>query len=293
MLEQMSLPGLEPIGQLEHYNSDTIVHEFQGAGPLAFMTRDQLHPPMIDDEEMWRAGKWYEGALRHTRDAARLLGLSSGMRVLDIGCGIGGPARTLASLEDVTVVGIANASVLIESAKRLTNRRPDLARRVTFHVHDATLRLPENLGRFSAAWCMNMCYHVEDKILFFQNTHDALDENALFLLDDWMLTPRANDADRDTLGYHFMSRHFLVREEAFEQLHAAGFRVVRFRDLGHVGRALLGKYFPPVFDTHFAEQISRAYGEDVVRHFRRAISETVRLYREERLTYCQFVALRQ
>lgn len=58
---------------------------------------DQLHPPMVYDEEIWRKSRnWRVGAQQCTRRLAEKVGINSLDRVLDIGCGIGGPARMLA-----------------------------------------------------------------------------------------------------------------------------------------------------------------------------------------------------
>jgi sterol 24-C-methyltransferase len=42
------------------------------------------------------------------------------MKVLDVGCGIGGPAREIATFSDCHVVGLNNNAYQIERAKKLS-----------------------------------------------------------------------------------------------------------------------------------------------------------------------------
>jgi ubiquinone/menaquinone biosynthesis C-methylase UbiE len=77
---------------------------------------------------------------------ARLAGLTPGLRVLDVGRGLGGPARTLAVEFGcyVTMVDLTESYVL--AADELTARQ-GLRDRVTHHVGDA-LELPFDDGAF-------------------------------------------------------------------------------------------------------------------------------------------------
>lgn len=45
-----------------------------------------------------------------------MMGLRSGMKVLDVGCGVGGPAREIVKFSDVNVVGLNNNDYQIDRA---------------------------------------------------------------------------------------------------------------------------------------------------------------------------------
>ena len=49
--------------------------------------------------------------------------LKPGMRVLDVGCGVGGPAREIAGFADVQIVGVNNNNFQISRARKYTARR--------------------------------------------------------------------------------------------------------------------------------------------------------------------------
>jgi SAM-dependent methyltransferase len=57
---------------------------------------------------------------RHEHYLAAQLGLKAGMRVLDVGCGVGGPAREIARFSDATIVGLNNNDFQIQRARKYT-----------------------------------------------------------------------------------------------------------------------------------------------------------------------------
>src|SRR4029434_10022271 len=91
---------------------------------------------------------------------ARMAQLKPGMRVLDVGGGLGGPARTLATQYScrVTVVALTGSYV---RADMTLNARLGLADRVTHRVGDA-LALDVD-GQFDVVWTQNSGMNIPDK----------------------------------------------------------------------------------------------------------------------------------
>jgi sterol 24-C-methyltransferase len=54
---------------------------------------------------------------RHEHYLAHKINLQEGMKVLDVGCGVGGPAREIASFSGCNVIGLNNNSYQISRAK--------------------------------------------------------------------------------------------------------------------------------------------------------------------------------
>ncbi len=96
-----------------------------------------------------------------TLDLARLADVSAGLRVLDIGGGLGGPARLLAATFgcDVTVLDLTEEFVRV--GEDLT-RRTGLQDRVRFH-HGSALELPFASGSFDLALTQHVSMNIPDK----------------------------------------------------------------------------------------------------------------------------------
>lgn len=93
-------------------------------------------------------------------------------RVLDVGGGLGGPARTLASRFGCVVTVIDLTESYVEVARELT-ARVGLADRVTHQVGDA-LDLPFDDGAFDVVWTQNSGMNIADKERLYGGFHRVL-----------------------------------------------------------------------------------------------------------------------
>ena len=81
--------------------------------------------------------------------------LKPGMRVLDVGCGVGGPAREIARFADVSIVGVNNNDFQIGRARK-DAKNAGLEGQVTFAKGDF-MKLSEQFGENSfdaGAWLL-------------------------------------------------------------------------------------------------------------------------------------------
>jgi ubiquinone/menaquinone biosynthesis C-methylase UbiE len=93
------------------------------------------------------------------------LHLEPGVTVLDVGCGLGGPARFLAATYGCHVTGIDLSQPFIEAARMLTERS-GLADRVTFLQTNA-LELPFADAFFDHAWTQHAAMNIADRVGFY------------------------------------------------------------------------------------------------------------------------------
>ena len=56
---------------------------------------------------------------RHEHYLAHMMSLRPGMRVLDVGCGVGGPAKEIATFADCHIVGLNNNRYQVRKATEL------------------------------------------------------------------------------------------------------------------------------------------------------------------------------
>ncbi|CAK5262021.1 unnamed protein product [Mycena citricolor] len=90
-------------------------------------------------------GEGFDAALaRHEHYLAAQMKLRPGMRVLDVGCGVGGPARAIARFLDVEIVGLNNNEFQVQRARKYT-KKAALNEQVTF-VRGDFMKLEEQFG---------------------------------------------------------------------------------------------------------------------------------------------------
>jgi SAM-dependent methyltransferase len=162
-----------------------------------------------------------------TAELAGAVGLQPGDTVLDLGCGIGGPARYLASMVGCRVTGVDLSPSFIEAATYLTARCA-LEDRVAFQVGDA-LHLPFDDGAFDAVFLQHVAMNISDRPALYAEVRRVLKPGGRFATYDLVLkagevfypAPWANDA----------STSFLLSAEATRKvLEAAGFAAALWRD---------------------------------------------------------------
>lgn len=103
-------------------------------------------------------------------------------RVLDVGGGLGGPARTLASQFDCEVVAVDITPSYVEVAQRLT-AMVGLSEQVTHQVADA-LDLPFPDESFDVVWTQNSGMNIADKPALYRGFRRMLRPGGLLVFQE-------------------------------------------------------------------------------------------------------------
>src|SRR5215471_5354733 len=122
-------------------------------------TGKNLDALTIDD--VAPADQFHGGGKPATQRLARLAQLRPGLTVLDVGGGLGGPARTLAVEFGCRVTVVDLTESYVRAGAALTARL-GLADRVTHRVGDA-LALDVDAGAFDVVWTQNSGMNIADK----------------------------------------------------------------------------------------------------------------------------------
>ncbi len=163
-----------------------------------------------------------------TRELARLAGLGAGTRVLDVGCGIGGPARTLAAEFGCSVTGIDLSDEYCRAASMLT-ALVKLDGLAVFQQGDA-LEMAFGGASFDAVLCQHVGMNVEDKERMFEEVRRVLVPGgilALFEICSGAISPvhfPVPWAEEPSISF------LLDPANLLRSLEQSGFREVRWED---------------------------------------------------------------
>ncbi|HEY3147919.1 MAG TPA: methyltransferase domain-containing protein [Dongiaceae bacterium] len=182
-------------------------------------------PERLAASDLSAADEFHSGWRAITVEIAKDLGLKRGMQVLDVGSGIGGPARYFAEAHGCQVTGVDLTEEFVRVATELT-RRCGLSDVVSFRQGSA-LDLPLSPGAFDAATLIHVGMNIEDKANLFQNVRRVLKPGGLFCAYDLMQV-EAGDIPYPMPWAVTKETSFVEPPETYRRLLvAAGFKIER------------------------------------------------------------------
>jgi sarcosine/dimethylglycine N-methyltransferase len=183
----------------------------------------------IQPEQLFAIDQWHYHGIEAIRAAAVAVGLGPTSRVLDIGSGIGGPARYLAHTTGCHVTALELQPELHRIGADLT-RRSGLERLVA-HVCGDALTYPLPVADFDAAVSWLAVLHIPDRPRLIARIAQALRAGGKCYIED--LSMRAPFAPRELADLHGIVHGTTVTSPAdyVGDLRAAGFAEVTATDL--------------------------------------------------------------
>lgn len=168
-------------GVADHYAAYDVLANIRRG--LAQMGHD---PDAITPDVLKPVDEFHIGGAEATAALLARLGFRAGMDVLDIGCGIGGPARAIALSTGATVTGIDLTPDFIVTARSLS-RMAGMGDRVRFETASATA-LPFADAAFDGATMLHVGMNIPDKAGVFAEAARVLKPGAVFAVYDVMRT---------------------------------------------------------------------------------------------------------
>jgi ubiquinone/menaquinone biosynthesis C-methylase UbiE len=207
----------------DHYKrralGEAILAALQAAGKdIEHLTPDDLAP--VDE--------FHSGGRNATVRLAQLAEINGSEHVLDVGCGIGGPSRYLASTFGCQVTGLDLTAEFITLATMLA-QRTRLADKVTYR-HGNALDMPFADASFDLVWSQNAAMNIADRDRLYGEMRRVLAPTGRLALQDvaagpggepYYPTPWANDKSISFLSAPQSTRAALER---------IGFRVLAWHD---------------------------------------------------------------
>jgi len=172
---------------------------------------------------------------RHEHYLAHRIGIDASMTVLDVGCGVGKPARQIATFTGCKVVGLNNNEYQVERATAHAVREK-LEGRVGFVGGDfMKINFPPN--SFDAAYAIEATVHAPSLEGVYSQIFRVLKPGGVFGVYEWVMTDAYDDSNEHhrniRLGIERGSgiANMVPRKEALEAMKKAGFVVEHEEDL--------------------------------------------------------------
>jgi SAM-dependent methyltransferase len=149
---------------------------------LAAVARESKNPESLTAVDLAAVDEFHVGGLEATQELAKNMELRAGMRLLDVGSGIGGPARYFAREHGCKVTGVDLTEEFVLVAESLT-RRTKLDGLAEFRQGSA-LQLPFEAGTFDGAYMIHVGMNIADKSGIFREMRRVLKPGGLFTVFD-------------------------------------------------------------------------------------------------------------
>ena len=166
---------------------DQVAAHYSGSGGLADKIAESLRGAGKDLNELKTTDlatvdEFHIRGRKSTLELAEQMNLSEETRVLDMGSGLGGPARTLAEAYGCHVTGLDLTQVFCDAATVLSDW-VNLGERVTFQQGDAT-KLPFADNQFDAAMTIHTAMNIAAKDKMYEQASRVVKPGGIFAVYD-------------------------------------------------------------------------------------------------------------
>jgi ubiquinone/menaquinone biosynthesis C-methylase UbiE len=207
----------------QHYSRE---HLFENL--LAALERSGINKNKVTRKDLAPLDEFHVRGTAVTIELAKNAGLHKDMKVLDVGCGIGGPCRLLADEYGCMATGIDITHEFIRTAA-LLSELTGLQDRTNF-VHASALQLPFKANSFDMLWTQHVQMNIQDKKQFYAEINRVLKPDGTFVYYDIFsrneepITFPVPWADTSSIS------HLVTIDALHQLLTSAGFEITKITD---------------------------------------------------------------
>lgn len=187
-------------------------------------------------EDLAPVDHFHARGFRATVELADRLPVKAGQHIVDIGCGLGGPARYMAKRFQCNVSGLDITKPFVEVANKLTALLR-MEQQVKID-HGEGQRLPYPDTVFDGAYTQHVTMNVADRPTFFAEAHRVLKPGAFFALTEHGLGPKGSPHYPLPWSSDGSGAYLVTPSETRTTLEEAGFEAIVVEDTG--GKYLAG-----------------------------------------------------
>ncbi len=224
---------------------------------LAGLEASGVDPDRLRPDDLAPVDEFHIGGREATVHAVARMGLVAGAHVLDIGCGIGGAARYIATQTGCRVTGVDLTPEFIDVARRLTELT-GLDDRVAYECASA-LDMPFEDGAFDAAITLHVAMNIPERAALYGETARVLKPGAALCVYDVMKAGAGELAYPVPWAESPETSHLTTADEMRGLLDTAGFDVSEVEDRSGFAGAFFRRVLaaaeaseggPPPLGTH-------------------------------------------
>lgn len=216
-------------GVRDHYRANGLTDRLRTALATFGPESQRLTP-----QQLGTLDHFHTRGLAATAELARLAGIAADASVLDIGSGIGGPARFLAATHGCQVTGVDLSESFVEAARYLTERTGQTGQ-VSFKTASA-LELPFDDGRFDVALLQHVAMNISERTRLYREIRRVLKSGGRFATFD--VVSQAGETHYPVPWARTAATSFLLTAAATrEAIESAGFRTLTWQDDTEAARA--------------------------------------------------------
>jgi ubiquinone/menaquinone biosynthesis C-methylase UbiE len=220
-------------GARDHYRASGLTERLKMA-LTAFGPDEQRLTP----QQLASLDQFHTRGLAATVELAKLAGITADMSVLDVGSGVGGPARFLAATYGCQVTGIDLSEPFVDAARYLTTRTGQ-SEWVSFETASA-LELPFDDGHFDVVLLQHVAMNISDRARLYREIRRVLKLSGRLALYDVVLT--SGDPHYPVPWARTPATSFLLTAAATrEVIEAAGFRTLAWQDDTEAAKAWIAR----------------------------------------------------
>ncbi|GLR88585.1 class I SAM-dependent methyltransferase [Bradyrhizobium iriomotense] len=216
-------------GVRDHYRATGLTERLKTALSVLGPEDQPLVP-----QQLAMLDQFHTRGLAATAELAKLAGIAADMPVLDVGSGVGGPARFLAATYGCRVIGVDLSEPFVEAARYLTERT-GMSGRVSFEAASA-LDLPFDDGRFEVALLQHVAMNIPDRTRLYREIRRVLKVGGRFATFD--IVSKGDEPHYPVPWARTPATSFLLSAAATrEAIEAAGFRSLVWQDDSEAAKA--------------------------------------------------------
>lgn len=177
----------------QHYHHGNLLNAIEASLPSIGKTR---HTVNIDN--LAAVDEFHIGGQAATQHLLNQLPFNSHSKLLDIGCGLGGAARYIATHCGSQITGIDLTQEYVQTGNELC-KWVNLSHLITLQ-HGSALTLPYANNAFNGAYMLHVGMNIANKQQLFNEVYRVLSPNSTFAIYDIMLNEGLNDRINDSLN---------------------------------------------------------------------------------------------